>query len=445
LTLLLRGGAGGADDMLPVGMAWLAWAWASLVLLVSGRLKGLGGWIWLAAFFLAGAGLLTLLQLGAGAENSRWISFALKHAALLALFGWTLSMMAIVPDRAWRRLWLWLLGSEAFAAALAGLLVLLMLAQLALGSEEGIAGVQPVEATKTVFVLLLAFAGMHLIEIRRRETRAYRRSPLAFLLPYLRFIGIFLVVILSVVVGVRDFSPMIIIGLVLLAWLWKVGSSQRGERTGAGLWALLRPGVAVAALFVLGAGLWAHNNAEALPADMPQKDRVQVWAEPELHPHSGAQVLASLDRVGEGGWAGALGWFGPNGRVMDLPAVQDDFITAFFLYRFGGLAGLALLAAQLLYLWCLFLLARAVERRAAEGDFRLQSAGLVLGFALFGLAFMHIAHWTIAWSNTLGLLPVMGQPMTWLSAGNSHLLGFAMATLALALVTAWVRPTLGER
>ena len=56
---------------------------------------------------------------------------------------------------------------------------------------------------------------------------------------------------------------------------------------------------------------------------------------------------------------------------------------------------------------------------------------------MYCLAWMHAVHWGIAWCNTLGLLPVMGQPMTWVAAGNSHLLGFALPTLTIALVTAW--------
>ena len=32
----------------------------------------------------------------------------------------------------------------------------------------------------------------------------------------------------------------------------------------------------------------------------------------------------------------------------------------------------------------------------------------------------------------------MGQPMTWMSAGNSHLTDFALLSLAIALGTSWV-------
>ena len=54
---------------------------------------------------------------------------------------------------------------------------------------------------------------------------------------------------------------------------------------------------------------------------------------------------------------------------------------------------------------------------------------------------MHVAHWLISWGNTLGLLPVMGQPMTWLTAGNSHIVGFALLIGFLATVTGWINNT----
>ncbi|MGH7003141.1 MAG: hypothetical protein ACREIP_04265, partial [Alphaproteobacteria bacterium] len=63
---------------------------------------------------------------------------------------------------------------------------------------------------------------------------------------------------------------------------------------------------------------------------------------------------------------------------------------------------------------------------------------VVLGFVLYGAACMYAAHWIISWGNVLGLLPVMGQPMTWITAGTSHLVFFAMFALTIALVSGWV-------
>ncbi|MDS4028684.1 MAG: hypothetical protein RKO66_01230 [Candidatus Contendobacter sp.] len=65
-------------------------------------------------------------------------------------------------------------------------------------------------------------------------------------------------------------------------------------------------------------------------------------------------------------------------------------------------------------------------------------AGSFLSLALFAMAWLFLAHWTIAWSNTLGLLPVMGQPMTFISLANSHHLFFALPGLILGLATGWM-------
>jgi cell division protein FtsW (lipid II flippase) len=66
--------------------------------------------------------------------------------------------------------------------------------------------------------------------------------------------------------------------------------------------------------------------------------------------------------------------------------------------------------------------------------YQYKGAGLVLSFTLFGLAWMHIAQFAISWGNALGLIPVMGQPMTWISAATSHMMFFGLPTLVLALI-----------
>lgn len=434
-TILTQRGEA-ADVLLRFWLVVASLGFASVVMALRGRLFGIAGMVWVTAISLALLGTGVLLTLGAGADNSQWMRFFDKHALLIAMFGWMIGALGALPSDWLVGGWTGLFNAELLLAGAGALLVVAMGAQLTIGSEAGIAGIQPVELTKSVYVLLIAFAGMHLVELRRRDTREFRRSPLTVLLPFLRTIGGFALVVLSIVVGVRDFSPGIILGLVTLFWLFRIGRNEGGS--GLSIWTLTRPTVAVAMAALFAAGAWARANPEALPPGMPQRDRILVWSQPDLHPHSGSQVLSGMDRVAEGGWAGARDWFGPNEEVMKVPAVQDDFITAFLLNRFGGLAGLTLMALQLLYLAVLFSLARRIETATERGDFREQNAGRVAGISLFVLAWMHAIHWSIAWCNTLGLLPVMGQPMTWLSAGNSHLLGFALPTLTIALVTAWV-------
>jgi cell division protein FtsW len=437
LTMILRTGRGAPDDVIAVAMVWVAWFWATIMLVWSRRLFGLAGSLWVIAIFLAMAGTITLMQLAAGADNSWWLGFIRKHAVLLALYGWGISILAAVPMTFFNKLWLWLFDRESIWAAAGIVLVGLMMLQLIAGGEEGIAGIQPVEIMKSVLVVLLGFAGLHITETRRRGTRAYRRSPLLFILPYLRLVGLVLVAVLIIVVGVRDFSPIVILGVLLLAWLWKLGRIERTEKGAAFFWRWIRPLVLLFIIGFIAGGYYIHQHPDELPSSFPQRDRILVWAQPERHQHSGSQVLRAMDNVASGGWRGEGSWFGINGPVLTVPAVQDDFITAFFLHKFGGIAGLVLLGFQLAYLIVLFRLSRAVQLRTSAGDFGEQNAGMVMSYAVYGLAVMQITHWMIAWGNSLGLLPVMGQPMTWLSAGNSHLLGFALLTLTIGLITSW--------
>jgi cell division protein FtsW len=442
VTGLLQQSAGQPDRILIVTLAIAAWFWASFILAWAGRLRGYSGWLWAVTTILAALGMTTLLQLGAGSDNTRWLRFFTNHATVLALFGWTMAVLASIPDKHWRRLWSFIFTREHVFTLLALILMGTMVVQFFLGSEEGLFGFQPVELVKMTLVALLGFVGLHIFETRSREVRAYRRSPLTFLMPYFRVAAIFALIVFAMVAGVRDFSPLIIMLTIVACWIWKVGA-WRMEHSGLRwLWWSMRPLILVALIGVAYAGYKVYQNPSLLPSSVPKKERILVWTQPSFHPHTGSQVLASMDLVGEAGWKGArqkwLDSFGRNGGVMALPEVQNDFVTAFLINRFGGVAGLVLLGAELTLVTLLFLLGSAVERHFGRGDFREQQLGVVLGYVLYGAGCMYSAHWLISWGNVLGLLPVMGQPMTWVTAGTSHLVFFAMFALTIALVSGWV-------
>jgi cell division protein FtsW (lipid II flippase) len=438
LTTMLQQGAADPDRGIIVYVAIAAWFWASFMLVWSGKLRGYPGWLWAVTTLLAAMGMVVLLQLGAGSDNSRWLRFFGNHATVLSLFGWFIAMITVVPDRAWRRLWFAIFTHERWFTLVALLLMGTMMVQFFFGSEEGLFGFQPVELVKMTFVVLLAFVGTHIAESRVREVRAYRSSPLAFLLPYIRVIAIFALIIFAMVAGVRDFSPLIILLTIMIFWLWKVGAWQREFSRARYLWWGIRP-LLLLGIAAIAYGAYAvYEDPSLIPESFPKKERIMVWAEPRFHPHTGAQLLGSLDMVGEGGWFGAKAWFGRNGAVMALPEVQNDFVTAFLINRFGGLAGVVLLAAELVFITLMFMLGAALERHFGRGDFREQQLGTVLGFVIYGAGCMYATHWFISWGNTPGLLPIMGQPMTWITSGTSHLIFFAMFALTIALISGWI-------
>ncbi len=52
---------------------------------------------------------------------------------------------------------------------------------------------------------------------------------------------------------------------------------------------------------------------------------------------------------------------------------------------------------------------------------------------LYGGAALLGAHFLVSWGTNLGFLPVMGQPMSLLSAAGSHLVLFVLPIVALAV------------
>ena len=102
-----------------------------------------------------------------------------------------------------------------------------------------------------------------------------------------------------------------------------------------------------------------------------------------------------------------------------VPVVQNDFAAAYLIGRHGADAAALLMTMQgallLIVIYGYRRLRQTSEQQSAEGLVRQLLAVLIVGTGM-----LLLLHWTISWSNVLGLLPVMGQPMTFLSAGTSH-------------------------
>lgn len=119
--------------------------------------------------------------------------------------------------------------------------------------------------------------------------------------------------------------------------------------------------------------------------------------------------------------------------LVRLPVVQNDFIATFLMVRFGLPAGLALLAAQVITVFGLLCLAVSLMRERAMGSAQ-EGANKGMAIVLVGIATIFALHWSISWGNALGLLPVMGQPMTFIAAATSHHMLMALPSVAIALI-----------
>jgi cell division protein FtsW (lipid II flippase) len=410
----------------------------------------------MCAVFLAGAGILTLAQLAAGADNTRWLEFSRKHALLLILFGWILPVQLLASEAGTRDFWVKLTTDTNFVWA--GLrwsfpliVIILLLSQLMLGSEHGVWGIQPAEIAKLLLVFMAGFVGADIRELRSFEPGSFRKNPAPYIFKFLKFLIFIGLIVVAVLAGVRDISPILIMTVFVLAWIWKIAPHPRkpagnGEKRknnhkpkkSVENEKILRGAILLLTATVFIAGFWVYHSSEKeLPDWMPQRNRLLVWGNPEQYPHSGSQILQAMALAGRGGWLGNRynSWFSLNGEVMGLPAVQNDFIGSFFLFKFGGIAGMLLFLVQSGYVAQLFIVSRKSHEWATRyRDYRQRRAGHVLELILYGLAWMHITQWGIAWGNALGVLPVMGQPMTWIASANSHMMFFGLPALSLALM-----------
>jgi rod shape determining protein RodA len=141
-----------------------------------------------------------------------------------------------------------------------------------------------------------------------------------------------------------------------------------------------------------------------------QRARLLSFVNPDLDPlGSSYQVIQSKIAVGSGGFAGK-GWLaGTQSQLNFLPEQHTDFIFSVFAEEWGFI-GSCLLA--LLYLGLLF---QAVKIAESARDF--QGSMLAVGI-LSIIAFQVLVNLLM----TVGLMPVTGIPLPFMSYGGSNLL-----------------------
>jgi len=119
--------------------------------------------------------------------------------------------------------------------------------------------------------------------------------------------------------------------------------------------------------------------------------------------------------------------------LMRLPVIQNDFIATYMTVRFGLPMVILLVTAEFAAVASAALIALSLLGRRSRGSAN-EAARHGLAIAAIGIATLFGLHWSISWGNAIGLLPVMGQPMTFLAAATSHHLLMALPGVALLLL-----------
>src|SRR3989344_1744752 len=267
------------------------------------------------------------------------------------------------------------------------LTVFLLITLLAFGSvfqgaqswfSFGIFAVQPVDIAKLILAVTLSkyFSRRH-IEI------AYFR--------HIAVSGLYCLLLMLLVLAQPDFGSGVIIFLV---WLGMVIVS----------------GIEIKHLaLVLGVGLTIFTLLWFFIFVPYQKERILTFLDPERDIRgSGYNAFQSVIAVGSGGVYGKGVGYGTQSRLEYLPEYETDFVFAAFAEEWG------FVGVTILFIFFVMIVWRVL-------------AGAVVGstnFELFfgvGVAIILMAHFTINVGMNIGLLPVTGVTMPFMSYGGSDL------------------------
>ncbi len=204
--------------------------------------------------------------------------------------------------------------------------------------------------------------------------------------------GFYVSIVFLLIVLQPDLGSAVIVGLLWFGMVLVSGISKKH----------LLAVILIAALFF--GGLWSF-------AFKPyQKERIKTFISPLTDIRgSGYNAYQSMIAVGSGGLLGKGVGYGTQSRLKFLPEYRTDFIFAAFAEEWGFIGVLLLFVLYAILFW-----------RVLKISFRGGSNFEIL-FGL-GLTIFLLSHIAINIGMNIGLLPVTGVTLPFMSYGGSHLL-----------------------
>ncbi|MBI2096215.1 MAG: rod shape-determining protein RodA [Candidatus Taylorbacteria bacterium] len=346
-----------------------------------------------SALTLVGAGLVTMYSFEGGAN-----AFFERQIAWTAASVLVLGICSLIDFRFLRRSRVVI---SIFVISCLLLLVLFGLGKAVRGSQSwfdlGPFSFQPSDPAKIALILILAkyFSRRHI------EIANFRHIFISAVYAAVIFLLVFLQ---------PDFGSAIIIFLIWLGMVLVSGISKKH---------LLLVAVAV----LLGSMFLWFDVFEDY-----QKERILTF----LHPYTdisgaGYNAYQSTVAVGSGEVLGKGVGYGTQSRLKFLPEYQTDFIFAAFAEEWGFVGVMLLFALFGVLIW-------RVLGNAAHG-----ATNFEILFGL-GMATFFISHFVIHVGMNLGILPVTGTPIPFMSYGGSHLLTEFLGLGILMGMRAYARP-----
>jgi rod shape determining protein RodA len=324
--------------------------------------------------------------LGSGGGDST--AFMRKHVVNIGI-GLALMVIVFATDHRWVRI----VAPLVYVASLAGLVLVLVMGSTINGSKSWInlggMSIQPSEFAKLAVVI-----GMALVLAERTEGRWRSRVGTGDVVTMLLVAA----VPACLIILQPDLGTLLVLTATVFGVLAAAGTPRRW------LALLLAGGVAAAAAVVMGGLLKEY-----------QIHRFMAFTDPSLDPKgAGYNVQQARIAIGDGGLFGQGLFHGTQTRSHFVPEQHTDFIFTVAGEELG-LVGSAILIALLgVVLW------RALRIAARTDDLfgRVAAAGIACWFGF--QAFQNIG-------MCLGIMPVTGVPLPFVSYGGSSMFAGLLA------------------
>lgn len=245
--------------------------------------------------------------------------------------------------------------------------------------DLGIFSLQPSDPVKLVAILLLAkyFSRRH-VEIANVK--------------HILVSGFYTFVLFLLVFLQPDFGSAIIIALIWLGMVLVSGISKKH----------------LAAVFLVGAIAFAELWGFAF--EDYQKQRIFTFIHPLTDLQgTGYNAYQSTIAVGSGQVFGKGIGYGTQSKLQFLPEYETDFIFAAFAEEWGFIGVVMILLLYAVVIW-------RIIKNAIHGATNFE---ILFGA---GLAILFVSHFVVNVGMNIGLLPVTGTTIPFLSYGGSHLI-----------------------
>jgi rod shape determining protein RodA len=342
---------------------------------------------------IAGIALIYSATIPMGAVGR---SFVIKQTAWLCMGMTLLALLSFVDYRALDRWGIWVYVFILFA-----LVTVSIFGRVTAGSRRwidlGMMRFQPSEFAKLAVVIVMA-----------KSLSERVRGPLTDWTEILKNLGLVLVPVIFVATQ-PDLGTAIVLLLVAFSMVLFVGLSKK-------IW------TAIGGLVLISVPL-VYLGAKYFLLDY-QKKRLLTFLNPEHDPlGAGYQIIQSQIAIGSGGLLGKGYLKGTQNQLMFLPVKHTDFIFAVLSEEWGFVG-----CAIILLLFIIFILRGLTIAGRARDDF-----GTLLSVGCVSIIFWHVA---INVAMVMGVAPVVGVPLSFVSYGGSSLLLSFLATAILTSVSA---------